>query len=248
MLNSRLRLNNFKAHEDAMDHKQRSETSEDTESPVREALEGGRTPLNELLAGHRFRLYRTALRILRNPEDAEDAVQNALLNAIRHIDQFEGRSKFSTWLTRVVINQALMARRSKHAHRLIPLEDCISIDKGQEAPLIRDLQPDPERVCSSSEIRALLNEEFSRLPACQRSAFRLRYIDGLSCAEAGQSLGISVAALKSRVVRAKRQIVQSLNHAYGRRGPQTRSQTIATRKEVVALNAPQSFQLQTELD
>jgi RNA polymerase sigma-70 factor, ECF subfamily len=193
-----------------MDNEQRRETNNESESRVRQALEGDRQALDTLLASCRLRLFWQALRIVGNPEDAEDALQDAFLNATRHLNRFEGRCKLSTWLTRVVINAALMVRRSKHTFREASLEDWLSNDEGQVQVQIADLQPDPEQACSSSELRALVNEQFNLLSPTMRSAFRLRYIDGLSSVEAGQSLGISVSAVKSRATRARRQLAERL--------------------------------------
>ncbi len=224
-LTSASRLRGF--HEDVMDHNQERETNKESECLIGHVLEGDREALDKLLASYRRRLYRTALQIVGNPEDAEDSVQDAFLSAVRHLNQFEGRSKFSTWLTRVVINAAAMVRRSKHTHREASLEDWLSNDEGQAPLEIADLQPDPERVCSSSEIRALVNGQFNLLSPGLRSAFQLRHLDGLSCVETVQSLGISVSAVKSRVSRARRQLAESLNHTYrGARPDSPRSRRV----------------------
>jgi RNA polymerase sigma-70 factor (ECF subfamily) len=223
-----------------MDHNQQRETNKETECLLEQALGGDREALDKLLASYRLSLYRQALRIVGNPEDAEDALQNAFLNAVCHLNQFEGRSKFSTWLTRVVINAAAMVRRSKHSQRAAPLEDCLPNDDGEASLEIADVQPDPEQVCSSSQINALVNEQFNLLSPGLRSAFQLRHIDGLSCVKAAQSLGISVSAVKSRVNRARRQLAESLNHAYLGPVPKTQCGVIAARAEVMSRNVPHS--------
>lgn len=196
-----------------MDHNQQCEKNNESECFLKQALEGDREALDKLLASYRLRLYRQALRILGNPQDAEDALQEALFHATCHLHQFEGRSKFSTWLTRIVINTALMARRSSRYHRVAPLEDWLSNDEGQTPLEIVDPRPDPEQVCSSSEIAALVNEQLNLLPPALRSAFQLRHIEGLSCVEAGQTLGIGMAAMKSRVSRARQRLAANLIYA-----------------------------------
>ena len=196
-----------------MDHNQQCEKNKEIECLLKQALDGDREALDKLLASYRLRLYRQALRILGNPQDAEDALQEALFHAACHLHQFEGRSQFSTWLTRIVINNALMARRSSRYHREVPLEDWLSNDEGQMPLEIADLRPDPEQVCSSSEIAALVNEELNLLPPALRSAFQLCHIEGLSCVEAGRSLGIGVAAMKSRVGRARQRLAANLINA-----------------------------------
>jgi RNA polymerase sigma-70 factor, ECF subfamily len=204
----------FKNSRGVMDHNQQRETNKESECLLEQALDGDREALDKLLAGYRLRVYRQALRIVGNAEDAEDVVQDAFFKAACHLHQFERRSKFSTWLTRVVINTALMFRRSNRAHRQASLVDWLSTDEGRVPLEVADLQPDPEQACAASEIGALVNEQFNLLSPALRSAFQLRHIDGLSCVEAGQSLGISVSALKSRVGRAKQQLAKSLNHAH----------------------------------
>ncbi len=223
-----------------MDYNQQRETNNESECLIGQALEGDREALDKVLASCRHRLFWQALRIVGNPEDAEDALQDAFLNAVRHLNQFEGRSKLSTWLVRVATNAALMVRRSRHTYREASLEDWQSNDDGKAPLEIPDLRPDPEQVCSLSELGALLNEQFNLLSPGLRSAFQLRFNDGLSCVEAGKSLGISVSAVKSRVRRARRQLAESLNHAY--RGPVPKAQcgVVAARAEVMALKLPHS--------
>jgi len=169
-------------------------------------------PLREALLAHHSQLYWQAFRILGNREDAEDALQDGFLSAVRHFDQFEGRSKLSTWLTRVVINAALMVRRGKHSCRETSLENLLSRQDETPIEIPDDSQPDPEQICASSELRALISEQFNLLSPTLRSAFQLCHVDGLSCEEAGQSLGITLSAVKSRSIRAKRQMASKLNH------------------------------------
>lgn len=197
-----------------MDHGQRVDVNGGNEGLLELALQGNRDALDQLLATYRVRLYRQALRIVGNPEDAEDALQDAFLSAVRHLDQFEGRSSFVTWLTRVVINAAAMVRRRKASHPEAPLERWTPDDEEPRFLEIADLKPSPEQECSSFEFRVLLNQQFKTLSPGLRSAFHLRHIEGLSCAEAGETLGISVSAVKSRIARAKRQLAENLNSAY----------------------------------
>lgn len=187
--------------------------SQNPEARTQHAINETREPLDEVLLAHHRQLFGQAFRILGNREDAEDALQDACLSAARHFDQFEGRSKLSTWLSRVVINAALMVRRGKHGYRETSLENLIS-EREDQAPveIADDRQHDPEEICALSEIGTLITEQFNVLSPTLRSAFQLHHIDGLSCEEAGQSLGITVSAMKSRVSRAKRQMASRLNH------------------------------------
>lgn len=170
-------------------------------------------PLGKALVAHHQRLYWQAFRILGNREDAEDALQDGLLNAVRHFDQFEGRSKLSTWLTRVMINAALMARRGKHGFRETSLNNLLSREDESPIGIPDRRQPGPEQLYASSEIRVLISEQFDLLSPTLRSAFQLCHIDGLSCQETGRSLGVTLSAMKSRVARAKRQMAWRLNRS-----------------------------------
>ncbi len=170
-----------------------------------------REPLGEALLAHHPQLYWQAFRILGNREDAEDALQDGFLSAVRHFDQFEGRAKLSTWLTRVVINAALMVRRGKHGYRETSLENLLSREDQPPIEIPDHGQSDPEQICASSEIRALISEQFNSLSPPLRSAFQLCHVNGLSCEEAGQTLGITLSAVKSRSTRAKRQMASRLN-------------------------------------
>jgi len=183
-----------------------------------QAFDAAREPLDEALLAYHPQLFWHAFRILGNREDAEDALQDAFLSAARHFDQFEGRSKLSTWLTRVVINAALMVRRGKHGYRETSLENLLANrDDPTAVEITDDHHPGPEQICASSEIGALISEQFDLLSPTLRSAFELYHIDGLSCEEAGQNLGITLSAVKSRVTRARRQMAARLNHV--RHGP-----------------------------
>jgi RNA polymerase sigma-70 factor (ECF subfamily) len=186
--------------------------SETYQARTQRTLNETRELLDGVLLAYHPQLFRHAFRILGTREDAEDALQDAFLSAACHFDQFEGRSKLSTWLTRVVINAALMVRRGKHGYRETSLENLLS-HREDQAPLeiADDRQRDPEQIYASSEIGALIAEQFNQLSPTLRSAFQLHHIDGLSCEEAGQSLGITVSAVKSRVGRAKRQMASRLN-------------------------------------
>ncbi|MGH9494985.1 MAG: RNA polymerase sigma factor [Candidatus Sulfotelmatobacter sp.] len=197
------------------DHEQLRETNTERGCLTNRSPSETRHGLDKALVNCRPQLFRQAYRILGNREDAEDALQDAFLKAARHFDQFEGRSKLSTWLTRIVINEALIVRRGKHCYCETSLESLVSHIEDQASIEIRDdRQRDPEQMCASSEVGALIREQFNLLPPALRSAFRLRHIDGLSCEEARQSLGITVSAVKSRVRRAKRRLASGLNYVH----------------------------------
>jgi RNA polymerase sigma-70 factor, ECF subfamily len=193
---------------------------QDEEALVKSGLKGDREALNALFTRYTRPLYQTALRLLGNPEDAEDALQDGLLSATRNFKRFEGRSKFSTWLTRIVINAALMRLRSQRARPTISLE--------QEDPEQHDLtlgsripdgRPSPEEGYVRKERFELLERGLKTLPPPLRSVVWLRDVEGLSTAEAARALGLSEGTLKSQLHRARSRLLgtvrpaQALNRA-----------------------------------
>lgn len=171
---------------------------------VRE-VRAGRTDRFELLMRrYNQRLYRAARAILANDADAEDAVQQAFLNAYRHLDQFEGRARFSTWLTRILVHEALAKKRRVHAGWE---------GTGEEEHLggARSTVPDPERQAYATELGALLEAALARLPGGYRAVFILREVDGLSTTETARRLRVTDATVKTRLHRAKVLLQRQLN-------------------------------------
>jgi len=148
-------------------------------------------------------LFRIALRRLRNVEDAEDAVQDALLSAYKHAGQFEGRSQLSSWLTRIVINAAGMKLRGRPRREIVSLDQALGDGETTLANELVDARPNPETICVRSEMEELLRRALTRVSSKQRIAFELREIAGFSTREAAQALGITTNTLKSRVGRAR---------------------------------------------
>jgi RNA polymerase sigma-70 factor (ECF subfamily) len=146
--------------------------------------------------------YKRALRFLGNAPDAEDAVQDALLSAYRHLGQFRGQSLLSTWLMTIVTNAALMQLRRRH-------NGYFSLDQeqGEEgltlSERLPDSKPSPEEVCSAVEARNRLAEGIERLSPKLRRAFQLRDIDGLTTKEAARALGVPEGTVKARLARAR---------------------------------------------
>ena len=165
--------------------------------------------LERTASHHSSRLYRIALRQLGNHEDAEDAVQDALVSAFCHLSQFEGRSQMSTWLARIVINSARMKARRR------PKQAVLSIDEmsDRQGDAIWDQFPlagrSPEEACREQELRELLHAQLRCLSSKFREALQLFYVDGLTAREAAQTLGITHSALKCRVSRARAQLAST---------------------------------------
>jgi RNA polymerase sigma-70 factor (ECF subfamily) len=180
---------------------------------VQQAMAGDQVSLDKLFTAHTTKLYRTAFRVLRNKEDAEDAVQDGLCSAYTKLRSFRAQSAFSTWLTRIVINSALMIRRRKTGRTEVSLDEILENQPGRVVPGTVDLQPDPEEICSVTQLNELLKEAIQKLPAAVQRAFELREIEGLSAAESMEALGIRKNAFKSRILRARRRLAAVLQHS-----------------------------------
>jgi RNA polymerase sigma factor (sigma-70 family) len=180
---------------------------------IQQAIGGDAAAQQSLFTRHATRFYRAAFAVLRNKEDAEDAVQDGLCKAYTNLRSFEGRSSFSTWLTRIVINSALMSRRRKNAHPESSLDEILDSDAGPLLHGVVDAQPDPERFCAAIEIDALVKAQVRQLPPLLRTTLRLRATNQLSMKETSQVLSIPVSAVKSRISRARKKLAQGLQRA-----------------------------------
>jgi len=152
------------------------------------------------------RFRRLAMRWLRNPEDAEDAVQDAMLSASRHIGQFDGRAQMSTWLTAIVINAVRMQLRRRPRCQVMSLDQ--RPDEGQWSILevISDPGPTPERTAEQRELFNLAMELANSLPASQRAALQLTQWDGLSIQNTATALGVPEGTVKARLARGRAEL------------------------------------------
>jgi RNA polymerase sigma-70 factor (ECF subfamily) len=172
---------------------------------IQRAVAGESEAQTRLFATHTPMLYRVALKVLGNKEDAEDAVQDSWRKAYSKLHTFEGRSSISTWLTRIAINSALMIRRKNRRLYEVSMHD----DEGS-LPHPVDHGPTPEESCRHAELRALLAQQIHQLPCLIRTALLLRDVDECTTAESIKLLGIHSSALKSRVQRARRRLAQDM--------------------------------------
>jgi RNA polymerase sigma-70 factor (ECF subfamily) len=159
-------------------------------------------------------LYRRAYRYLGNAADAEDAVQDALLSACRHLDQFKGQSKMSTWLTTIVINSALtqLRRRPRHIH--MSLDEQFGDEPGYcVSERLADRRPSPEDECIESELHGHLMQFVEELPPSLARAFQLRDLDGMTTSEAAQALGVANVTVKAQVSRARTRLRRLMGQA-----------------------------------
>jgi RNA polymerase sigma-70 factor, ECF subfamily len=185
-----------------------SDTDEQTVSRV---LAGEIQEFEVLMRRYNKRLYRAARAILGNDADAEDAVQQAYLNAFRQLGHFEGRAQFSTWLTRIVVHEALSKRRRLRTRTSERLDTGVH-------DLVCD-KVDPERQTYGAELQALLKAAVERLPVSYRSVFVLREVDGLTTTETAHRLALTEGATKARLHRAKGLLKQALKTQRGSQQP-----------------------------
>jgi RNA polymerase sigma-70 factor (ECF subfamily) len=160
------------------------------------------------------RAFRLAFRITRNQEDAEDAQQEALLKAHRNLDQFQGRARFTTWISRIAINEALMCLRKRRSVVHVPLGDALPEDAA--APVTFELHSniqDPETAYSQKELRKMLTRAISELRPLHREVFLIRTVECLSVVETAKALQISVSTVKTRMRRARRELREILHNA-----------------------------------
>jgi RNA polymerase sigma-70 factor (ECF subfamily) len=151
--------------------------------------------------------------VLHNKEDAEDALQDGMCRAYTSLRSFQGRSSFSTWLTRIVVNSALMTRRRKSAHPEVSLEEILDSHAERLPQGFVDAPSDPEKICTAIEVNALVEEHARQLSPLLEAAFRLRAINGLSVTESSQALGVPANTFKSRFLRAQRKLACGLQQS-----------------------------------
>ena len=179
---------------------------------VAAAKNGNRKAFEILVKRHQQRIFFVARRITRRREDAEDVVQQSFQKAFTHLRKFEGRSSFSTWLTRIAITEALMILRRSRGFREVLIDD-LNGNEETTAPLeLPDSSPDPEAIYSQQESAAMLFLAMNELPAGTRRAIQLHELDERSSEETARMLGISLAALKGRMFHGKRKLRERLNH------------------------------------
>jgi RNA polymerase sigma-70 factor, ECF subfamily len=157
----------------------------------------------ELIKPHERRLFNAAFAVLRNDAEAEDAAQEAILKALTHIHQFRAESRFSTWLTQIVVNEALMRRRRAHAEIMEPIGELQEEDGSYRPRDFADWREIPSETLERKEIRQKLAKALATLAEKYREVFVLRDMQHLSIEETAEALGISRASVKTRLLRAR---------------------------------------------
>ncbi|MGA7617627.1 MAG: RNA polymerase sigma factor [Thermoanaerobaculia bacterium] len=171
------------------------------EEIIRHVLAGETELFERLMRKYNQRIYRTVRAILRDDSDAEDVMQQAYINAFTHLAQFGERAKFSTWMTRIAMNEAF-ARIRRRGHD--PLENA-SAEESEEDPMrqFKSPLPGPERQAMTTEVKQLLEEAIESLSEHYRSVLMLREVEGLSTGETAECLGVSEDVVKTRLHRAR---------------------------------------------
>ena len=152
------------------------------------------------------KIFRLAQHVTQNREDAEDVLQETFMKAYEHLDQFQGNSKFYTWIVRIAVNQALMKLRRRKTDKSVSLDE--AIDTGEDT-VVREIaawDEDPEERYTREELGTILDTAVQSLDPPYRSVFMLRDVDELSTEETAETLGLSVPAVKSRLLRARLQL------------------------------------------
>lgn len=171
---------------------------------------GDTTCFEALMRRYERRIYRLARTIVKNESDAEEVAQEAFFKAFEHIEGFKGDSRFYTWLVRITVNEALMKLRKRKPER-ISLDDPIAKEVGSVPREIEDWGPNPEMIYSQNELAQILYHAISELHPRLRIVFQLRDVESLSSEETANLLGVSISAVKTRLLRARLALREKLN-------------------------------------
>jgi RNA polymerase sigma-70 factor, ECF subfamily len=191
---------------------------DDEAAVVAQARLGDPKAFSELLRRYDRKVFRLALHITQNREDAEDVLQEAFLKAYEHLDQFQGQSKFYTWIVRIAVNQALMKLRKRKSDRSVSLDETIDTGEDNVGREIAAWDENPEQQYSREELNGILSSAVDGLAPIYRAVFVLRDIDELSTEETAEVLDLSVPAVKSRLLRARLQLRDKLSRYFKRKG------------------------------
>jgi RNA polymerase sigma-70 factor, ECF subfamily len=183
--------------------------AKEEESLVARARAGDTAAFASLVMPHRDSILRLTQRILRNREDAEDAVQTAFLDALRHLDSFQGRSRFSSWLSRIAMNAAFMKLRTSRRKNEASLDEMVERETAARFEVVEG-RPNPEQECSLKEARLLLAKAIDRLGPLYREVLHMFHVQELPAKEAARILGVPVGTVKARLHRARSRLSRHL--------------------------------------
>jgi RNA polymerase sigma-70 factor (ECF subfamily) len=190
----------------------------DESALVAQSRTGDADAFNELVRRYEGKIFRLAQHITQNREDAEDVLQETFLKAYEHLDQFKGDSKFYTWIVRIAVNQALMKLRRRKTDKSVSLDETIDTGEDTVTREIAAWDEDPEQRFSRDELGGILDNAVESLEPLYRSVFVLRDIEELSTEETAEALGLSIPAVKSRLLRARLQLRERLTRFFKRKG------------------------------
>lgn len=185
---------------------------------VTQARERDASAFNELVRRYEGKIFRLAQHVTQNREDAEDVLQETFLKAYEHLDQFKGDSKFYTWIVRIAVNQALMKLRRRKTDKSVSLDETIDTGEDTVTREVAAWDENPEQRFSREELGGILDSAIDGLEPLYRSVFVLRDIEELSTEETAEALGLSIPAVKSRLLRARLQLREKLTRFFKRKG------------------------------
>jgi RNA polymerase sigma-70 factor (ECF subfamily) len=189
--------------------------------------EGAAQVFEQILSTGLPSLYRNAHRLLGNSADAEDAVQDALLAAYTHLDQFNGQAQMSSWLTAILLNCARMQLRMRRRHIHVPLDEPVGeVETSSVSEQLADHRLNPEEECKDSELSARLTHFQTQLSPTLRRTFQLRDIDGFSIQETARILGIPSGTVKARSARARQQLKDLMRRSFKPRSRSLRDRSL----------------------
>jgi RNA polymerase sigma-70 factor, ECF subfamily len=172
---------------------------------VERAKAGDTAAFEQLVRQYERQIFRVAQHITQNREDAEDITQDAFLKAYEKLDQFQGNSKFSTWLVRIAVNESLMRLRKRKTSKTVSMDEDVQTEDGAIPRDFAEWRPNPEQNYGQAELS---------LPPGFRTVFTLRDVENLSTEETAEALGLSIPAVKSRLLRARLQLRERLSRYF----------------------------------
>ena len=193
------------------------EPANDETRLVDAARSGDVGAFEQLVKRYDRNVFRIAQHITQNREDAEDVVQDAFLKAFQNLGQFQGQSKFYTWLVLIAVNEALMRLRRRRPERMVSIDEDVKTEDDSIPREIADWSPNPEQLYNQGELKEILQKTIQGLPPSFRTVFILRDVEGLSTEETADALGLSVPDVKSRLLRARLQLRERLTKYFKRR-------------------------------
>lgn len=184
---------------------------------VARAKEGDAAAFEQLVRQYERQIFRVAQHITQNREDAEDITQDTFFKAYEKLEQFQGNSKFSTWLVRIAVNESLMRLRKRKTNKTVSMDEDVQTEDGSIPRDFAEWRPNPEQLYNQAELGEILRKTIQGLPPGFRTVFTLRDVENLSTEETAEALGLSVPAVKSRLLRARLQLRERLSRYFGQK-------------------------------